>query len=529
MPDSEKIIVRNHSHLDFVDASSRILIDMMNAVGTDRFAHYGDFTAIEKNLMVFGDGRFSLQFSPEGLTVREQSSDGSSFLRSFSPLQLPEFPGNAGPMDCLFLCEKLKLAHKNVDQVHGRVIRVFCDNRMGCSTDAVASLKFLNATGTFEVLEEIHCFLNESFAFEKKFFKINTIPGIFSLLFKPSRSRLFVMDYATYFKHEPLCITANLKLVTTRTNMAMAWLQNCGDVGRLDWEYLRERQGIFLLPYSKDDPLAARNAVAEALAFSAEARKNGIKITIKRLMVANPEPIPLTEPLRMEDIDENQVLAEAEKYRLPIPLILKGDPCQIELNPTRKAPEPLIQEILDRHAMTYFYGSSCSHLIPNILSVFQGSFCPQGKSEPPPLKTVLIIPPERAHRIKKMLPGVSAENLKVFISHKLDEKDGIAGVLEDAPDVVLFLCQGEPSAKILNAVDICLSASKTVGVFDDSEGAKIEFSEMADKVIFVASARENNYFIKNMKTHNVHKFNFQGTAVEVTASTEDELADFLEK
>ena len=208
-------------------------------------------------------------------------------VRCLSPYEIPALVSYlTGQFDVVYLCKALGLDRKDYDKViDGSFIRTFTDN-ITITFDGWRMFYIYDHNGLFV---RANVLFNGS-VFELKVFKFTNRRELYPFLFKPEHPGVW---FNTIDGHAPLgdiVLDTCIHNVLNPSSSANAWLNDAGDVAKIDWEIIRWHRIFYV--WNSNDFLQSRNSFASALHFVSEAKKHGITVDILDVATNNVMDLP---------------------------------------------------------------------------------------------------------------------------------------------------------------------------------------------------------------------------------------------
>ena len=175
--------------------------------------------------------------------------------------------------DVVYLCRAHGLDLKDFDKVtDGNFIRTFADN-LTTPFDGWRMFYIYDHNGLFV---RANVLFNGS-VFELKVFKFTNRPGLYPFLFKPEHPGVWfnTVDGPSW---SDIVLDTCIHNVLNPSLPANAWLNDAGDVAKIDWEIIRWHTVFYA--WHSNDWLESRNSFAAALHFVSVAKKHGITVDI---------------------------------------------------------------------------------------------------------------------------------------------------------------------------------------------------------------------------------------------------------
>ena len=196
-------------------------------------------------------------------------------VRNLSPDEIPALVSRlTGQCDVVYLCRALGLDLKDFDKVtDGNFIRTFADN-LTTPFDGWRMLYIYDHHGVF-VRANV---LFQGSMFELKVFKFTNRPGLYPFLFKPEHPGVWFNTVDGRAPWDDIVLDTRINDILTGFSPANAWLNDAGDVAKIDWEIIRWHTVFYA--WHSNDWLESRNSFAAALHFVSVAKKHGITVDI---------------------------------------------------------------------------------------------------------------------------------------------------------------------------------------------------------------------------------------------------------
>ncbi|MDD5597211.1 MAG: hypothetical protein PHV82_04660 [Victivallaceae bacterium] len=532
-----------------IDAYSRVKLFGANAVDSAEIIRYGNVTRIANGGITAGNGRFALQPSfSGGHVITECYTDGSLVLyptQDNSPLPelLADLNGMADILNnSLYLSRKLHLDCKDPDAADGYWKRCFCD--LAQPPTGMPSLDFYNRDMIFDCREDIFIIDGYVTVLEAKFFKTANMPGVMLLYFEPQRSRLATKFSPTEI-NKKIWITSELG-VFLENEEPIFWFQNCGDLEKTDFPLLKPYYSTFIITDFTNDGLRTRNSVAEAQAFKAAAFKHGIPVSIAVAHLENGKNIgnirgEIYHDSSLKILNNEEFLQKCDEYRVTVDPVLCGNPYEIKFQANKAIDSYLLPFFFERGRLSVFQETANSLSIREpLLSLLDGTkkFVEYPVAS---IKTLIFCRQGKIYRIKKQLRNQASASLRFYKDAMLlapgqnaaEEMKELLG--EIRPELVMLELSGYSEAQeklLLAAVDLCLDNGVSVGVFCEEGLVPPALAEMTDKNFIVGESAYNIFNVKEKADKGMtvfHRFNFNGKAVTVGKSNEEELAAAMRK
>lgn len=215
-------------------------------------------------------------------------------VRRLSPYEIPPLVSYlTGQYDVVYLCKALGLDQKDYDKVtEGSFIRTSADNLI----IPLIGWNQLNILDHHGVFVRSNVLYNGS-VFELKAFKYTNRRELYPFLFKPEHPGVW---FNTIDGHAPLgdiVLDTCIHNVLNPSSSANAWLNDAGDVAKIDWEIIRWHRVMYAWHSNDFDFFQSKNAFVATLHFVSEAKKKHIPVQI--LDVANNS---LLDPANISDL-----------------------------------------------------------------------------------------------------------------------------------------------------------------------------------------------------------------------------------
>ena len=543
------------------DARARIAIYMINHANSPLIAQLGDlshdtfrggFISGDGLLAVSGDASYvqALLCSQEAVSTSSQtflpipvSPSPDCIPTVFEkrvcsvtpPDMMPLLSKKAGQHDFISLCRNLGLDKVDFDKFNnGIFIRTFADDLKPLYSDWIG-LPIIAHDTSFIRLNVI---VNGDL-FELKCFKYVDRPGIHGFRFKPEHSGVWFRDGLP----EPgttIIIDTCIMDVLKGISPANAGLIDVGDISAIDWKHFFGHEVRYVW---RHDTSQSEKDFGDALRFLAEAKKNGIAVSVLKYSASAPTS---------EILDLPATIKQARCYGLDIPVVLK-DTGFVHVSTLQEEFIPDdIPFFWSRGGSTLFFSPGYKAMLKKLLTVF--CWKPQGaqatvKPLPNPEKAAMrsgifprkqvgILYPTTAEARMNKLLGKNVLGIPCISSEILQKKDGLIDALYQYKIEALFIVYAdELSVKELTVVlDLCECLRIVTGVFSpvaaEDEPApedvlKGTTMELVAQYYFV-TADGDSVIAKDMKTEITERYTFEkdGTVsvseVKKTETTEDE-------
>ena len=268
----------------WVDAMSRIAVEMSNRAPNDTIATFGNlshdavgggFIGPDGQTVVSADMSFVHVCN---LILPPYSFYGGwyqmpQYFDSFYQLTPQDNPALlsllTGPRDFRYLARSMKLLDVDFDTVAGPILYRSFEEDAVVPQNVEHALPLKDHFGSLRCM----CVLYHNTVFEFKYFKRAGGPGEFPLLFRPSHAGV-CFSAAAYGSTEIIINTNVFDFINGRTH---AWLNMAGDLAEMDWELFRGCHVYYA--WNRNDP-NARKDLENALRFMSEAALHGVTVSI---------------------------------------------------------------------------------------------------------------------------------------------------------------------------------------------------------------------------------------------------------
>lgn len=222
-------------------------------------------------------------------------------IRDLSPYEIPNLLSYlAGQYDVIYLCQKLGLFGINYDTISkGIFIRSFGDN---CIIPPVGA-SMLNIFNHYGAIDRVNVLLQGS-VFELKVFKYTDRRGLYPFLFKPEHPGVWFNTSNGLAPSGDIVLDTCIHTVLDSSYPANAWLNDAGDIAKIDWEILQWHTVKYV--WHSNDFLQSRNSFASALHFISEAKNHSITVNILDIVTGTTLNLP-------------NIIQQARNFNLEIP------------------------------------------------------------------------------------------------------------------------------------------------------------------------------------------------------------------
>ena len=302
----------------WVDAMSRIAVEMSNRAPNDTIATFGNlshdavgggFIGPDGQTVVSADMSFvhvcNLILPPYsfygGWYQMPQYFDRFYHLTpQDNPALLSQLTGSRA---FRYLARSMKLLDKDFDTVAGPILYRSFEEDAEVPPNVERTLPLTDHFGSLRCM----CVLFHSTVFELKYFKRAGDPGESPLLFRPSHAGVCLC--ATANNSTEIIINTNVfDFINGRTH---AWLIMAGDLADIDWEIFRGRHVYYA--WNRNDPNACKD-LENALRFMSEAALHGVTVSIG-IMGAVVSVLPDDETRKLAYRHElGHLLPEPKRY-----------------------------------------------------------------------------------------------------------------------------------------------------------------------------------------------------------------------
>ena len=325
----------NFTVLD-TDARARLTIYMINHANSPLIAQLGDlshdtfrggFITGDGLLAVSGDASFvqALLCFQEAITAPSQASlpipaspSSDCIPTVFEHRLCPVFPsdmmrllsGKAGQHDFIARCRNLGLDKVDFDKINkGIFIRTFTDDLV----ERFPGWNWLPIRDHLGSCVRMNVLVQDA-VFELKLFKFIDRPGLYGFRFKPEHSGVWFRDGLPEIGTTIIIDTCILD-VWEHISPANAGLIDVGDISEIEWKHILGHEVQYVW---RHDTFQCRNDFSKALYFLAEAKKNGLDVSV----------LKHSDSTRASEIlDLPEVIKQARCYGLDIPAVLKDTGC----------------------------------------------------------------------------------------------------------------------------------------------------------------------------------------------------------
>ena len=268
----------------WVDAMSRIAVEMSNRAPNDTIATFGNLSHDAVGGGFIGpDGQTVVSADMSFVHVCNLILPPYSFYGGW--YQMPQYfdrfyhltPQDnpallsqlTGPRDFRYLARSMKLLDKDFDTVAGPILYRSFEEDAEVPPNVERTLPLTDHFGSLRCM----CVLFHSSVFELKYFKRAGDPGESPLLFRPSHAGVCLC--ATANNSTEIIINTNVfDFISGRTH---AWLIMAGDLADIDWEIFRGCRVYYA--WNRNDPNACKD-LENALRFMSEAALHGVTVSI---------------------------------------------------------------------------------------------------------------------------------------------------------------------------------------------------------------------------------------------------------
>ncbi len=472
------------------DARARLAIYMINHANSPLIAQLGDLSHdSSRGGFISGDGRLAV--SGDGICVQTLlCSQEAVFTSSQTFLPIPASPSSdciptvfeqrfcsvtppdmmlllsekTGQHDFISLCRNLGLDKVDFDKINnGIFIRTFVDNLVLLSPEWIG-LRINAHDRSFIRLNVIV----KGNLFELKCFKFVKRPGIYMFFFKPEHSGVW---FRAEFP-EPgatIIIDTCIRDVWERVSPANAGLIDVGDISEIEWKHFLQHEVQYVW---RHDTFQCRNDFSKVLYFLAEAKKNGLDVSV----------LKHSDSTRASEIlDLPEVIKQARCYGLDIPAVLKDTGC-VHLSALQDEFIPDdIPFFWSRGGSTLFFSPGYKAILKKLLNVFcriSTDTQDMGKTVPNcdmagtrsgvfPQKQVGIFYPASAEsRTNKLMRKTDSEIPRIS-SAILQKEDALESALYLYKINVLFIPYADelPVKELTAVLELCERIRIVTGVF----------------------------------------------------------------
>ena len=223
---------------------------------------------------------------PPSVAIPVDSKMIPSF-RALSPYDIPDLLSYLrGQYDVVYLCGALGLDQKNYDTItDGSFIRAHADNLVILPIGAY-SLNILDHHGVF-VRSNV---LFQGSVFELKVFKYTDRCRLYPFFFKPQHPGVWFNTLDGRAPLGDIVLDTCIHTVLDSSYPANAWLNDAGDIAKIDWEIFRWHTVKYV--WHSIDFLQSRNSFASALHFISEAKNHSITVNILDIATGTTLSLP---------------------------------------------------------------------------------------------------------------------------------------------------------------------------------------------------------------------------------------------
>ena len=340
--------------IDRMDAYSRVAIQFLEDASTPNVARYGDFSydAIGHSA-ISPDGDFALSVTPVKV-VASQITDCLSLPNSFMMVRLrdettgeptkhiklsiipPQYALSI--MQCAGvekkdirnydyrpLAEKLGRLDRNYDTLSandGPIVRVADDRLIPKVVPIPSDCELVPLYDSHNKLIEYDCARKEDgMVCSVKIFKFIASPGIFHLPFRSEKPGVWFKNG----KSKNCVIDTDIK--TVMANDDIAWLNDAGDLEKMDWNVLSD--GSAIVWHCKYNQLEANALLRRVLSIVAIAKKKGIALDVIKATCREGHGECASEIRRL---DLNEIRIEALRRHIELPESLRNSDYLIRIN-----------------------------------------------------------------------------------------------------------------------------------------------------------------------------------------------------
>ena len=361
------------------DARARLTIYMINHANSPLIAQLGDlshdtfhggFITGDGLLAVSGDASFvqALLYPPEVITSSSQASlpipaspSSDCIPTVFEHRLCPVFPsdmmrllsGKAGQHDFIARCRNLGLDKVDFDKINkGIFIRTFADDLV----ERFPGWNWLPIRDHLGSCVRMNVLVQDA-VFELKLFKFIDRPGVYGFRFKPEHPGVWFRDGAPA-SGEAIILDTCITDVWNHISPANAGLIDVGDISGIEWKHFFGHEVQYVW---RHDSFQCRNDFSKALHFLAEAKKNGIDVSV----------LKYSDSTRASEIlDRPEVIKQARCYGLDIPAVLKDIGCVHISAPQDEFIPDDIPFFWSRGGSTLFFSPGYKAILKKLLNVF---------------------------------------------------------------------------------------------------------------------------------------------------------------
>lgn len=345
----------SQEQIDRTDAKSRVILSFVEALSKPDVARYGDisFDAKERRA-ISPTGHLAMKATPMGIEtleiteeiplrdsivgahVRYMNPDGSyqklPVLKMTEPRSAFDMMQSACdasyiPMyyDYRPLAQKLGLLEKDYDQLRpkdGPIVRVADDQRIWDCFPPGLNLMLMQMYDSQHQLLEDNVGYKDGQVYTVKIFKFIGSPGIFWLPFRRCTPGV-VFPCGQ-------CSSGYLDTdyKTVSVNRGMTWLNDAGDLSKMDWEVLRGRAPA-LVWHAKQNQFEANASLRHILSIVASAKKKDLTLDVIKASCIDGKGEEASEVKRL---NLAELRLEAQRRKIDLPEELKDSVFLLDLD-----------------------------------------------------------------------------------------------------------------------------------------------------------------------------------------------------
>jgi hypothetical protein len=474
-----------------IDAQARLTIYMINHANSPLIAQLGDFSHDAfRGGFISGDGLLAVSWdgscvqallcSQEAVSAPSQTSLPIPALQSHDCIptvfeqrfcsitpsdMMLLLSEKTGQHDFISLCRNLGLDKVDFDKINeGIFIRAFKENKKTNLPYDWIKLPIIAHDNSFIRLNVI---VNGDL-FELKCFKYVDRRGIYGFCFKPEHSGVWFRDGLP----EPgitIIIDTRIMDVLNRISPANAGLIDVGDISAIDWNHFFGHEVQYVW---RHDTFQCKNDFSKALHFLAEAKKNGIDVSVLKYSASAQTS---------EILDLPATIKQARCYGLDIPAVLKDTGYVHVSTPQEEFIPDDIPFFWSRGGSTLFFSPGYRAMLKKLLTVFcrkpqdaQATVTPLPNPEKAamrsgifPRKQVGILYPTTAEARTNKLLGKNVLSIPCISAEILQKEDALETVLYQHKIEALFILYADelPVKDLTAVLELCERLRIVTGVF----------------------------------------------------------------
>ena len=488
---------------DTHDANSRVLIYALENGSTPDVARLGN---ISYNPITHGAiiamGNQEISITPVGIT--SQTLDNSFNIPTINhiyPKVLLDILLNNGPgigcrYDCRQMADMLKLREIDYDTLSskdGPVVRVVNDSLIPYVLGMLPGFEVpLIALRDSEGKLIEYDYYDGEVVFAMKLFKFVSFPSMFCLPFRRERPGIALQRMPP----NPWILDTDIKTVLANQNMT--WLNDRGDLDKMDWEEVRGQKPRIVW-HDKKNSIESNASLKHIFSIVAAAKKNGITLNVIRASCETGQWEEAHEEVIM-GLDELRAEAVNRDIELPEPLRESKYMLTLDANPMIDTGK--LKKRWPEGAVTGFYpaeGVNTEELLQEVL-----------KEVPESVPVLLLIPKSKTIQVGSAIGGVLCADIEAL--NDFPELKRI--VREYKTALILAVCDAECQGMQLQtkAVEASRELLQPVGVILKSpppDSPSVPYDNM------FAGQRDSNAFVfipKPEKTKKCSQYMRSGTS-----------------